>query len=452
MIDLGKDLSLSLLKNLERLGFPSRQNRFLVACSGGPDSVALLRLAHSASFQGVFFVAVGHINHQLRGRRSNRDAAFVRNLSRRLKTPFFLKTVNVARIAKKRKLGIEAAARSVRYEALGEIARKMKATAVLTAHTMEDQAETVLLNLLRGTGPAGLCGISEVLFHRDIKVPIVRPLLGIRRDFLKRYLQSVSQPYCIDESNNSEAFLRNWIRRRVLPLLRTKNPQVDKHLFQTAAIFQEEEIFWRQWAQNQFRFGSEKKPGVKSLLDFSEFLRYPIAVQRRFLHRVLPVEPQFDVIESVRSHLARLQPFNKASWGGRPTPREGKPSSHVLAIPGENKLPGGWFLFGRISPGRPRKVDRGPWTAFMDWTKVCRKKIVWKSTQPGDRFQPLGFRGTKKLSDFFCDEKVPSVVRRQVPILEANGKVIWAVGMRTADFVKVTQNTKKTLILRARKI
>lgn len=433
MRNSGKDLEKSLLESLRQFQGPHPNATLLVACSGGADSIGLLRLCTGVAGEHGFSIAVGHVDHRLRGSRSRADAAFVRRLCKDLNVPYLEKVVNVKVYAHRHHLGVEAAARTCRYQALLAMAKKVKARAVLTAHTLEDQSETVLLNLLRGSGPAGLCGIWKICYFPKSKIPVVRPLLGIRRSRLRMYLQSLSQPHREDESNRSLRFLRNWVRHRLLPPLRRRNPQVDRRLAQLADILQAEES-WRPWPRQQGR------------LDLGRFLRYPIAVQRRLLHRAVPVEPRFDAIESLRTRLTQLRFTPQISRAAH------KPLS-FLTVPGQNRgLPGGWDLTARVVRGRPQSFNQGPWIALLDWARVSGGRFAWRFARPGDRFRPLGMNGTKKISDFFCDEKVPPAVRSSVPLVEREEKPVWVVGFRVDDSVKVREETRQTLVLKAFKI
>lgn len=254
-------------------------SRLLVAVSGGPDSVALLHQLKGLSYDLV----VGHVDHRLRPS-SRRDAAFVRRLAGTWDIPYLEKRVSVSGWARKHKQGIEEAARNVRYQALAEMAKQTKCTAIVTGHTADDQAETVLMHFLRGTGPAGLAGMPA---SRDVlpgkELPILRPLLVQWRSDVEAYLRRHKLPSRQDPTNANDRFTRNRIRRTVLPYLGRLYPGLRERLVQMADIFREEEDFW---AQND--------PVV-----LTRVLGYHKALARRILRRRFPGS-SFKVIEQAR--------------------------------------------------------------------------------------------------------------------------------------------------------
>jgi tRNA(Ile)-lysidine synthase len=230
----------------------SRQNinpgdRICCAISGGADSTALLLLLHEANAATRNALGVGlsavHVNHALRGAESDADESFVCDLCARLGVPLHLERVATAARASAQRESIEAAARSLRYGCFRALIADGRADCVLTAHTLDDQAETVLMKLLRGAWTEGLAGIAPA-----VEVPrgkILRPLLATRRDELRAYLESRKQPWREDSSNSDEAFTRNRIRHHVLPLLRAENPSLDQTLANLAEVAREEEARWQ---------------------------------------------------------------------------------------------------------------------------------------------------------------------------------------------------------------
>ncbi len=221
-------------------------DRICCAISGGADSTALLLLLHAANTQprnalGIGLAAI-HINHSLRADESDTDQAFVEALCTRLAIPLNTQSVDTAAHASSNRQTIEEAARNLRYDHFRTLIASGQAHAVLTAHTLDDQAETVLMKLLRGAWTEGLAAISPIL-----EVPngrILRPLLATPRAALRTYLESQNQPWREDSSNADESFTRNRIRHTVLPILRQENPSIDRTLANLAEIAREEESRW----------------------------------------------------------------------------------------------------------------------------------------------------------------------------------------------------------------
>lgn len=287
-------------------------NRILVACSGGPDSMALLDVADRWRKITGGFVAVGHVDHGLRGRASRIDAAFVQKECERREIPCGVVRAPVQAWAQKRGRGIEDAARELRYRALAQLARRFRCDAVATAHTLDDQVETVFLNLLRGAGPAGLAGMAEAsswpVSDRGSPPELIRPLLNVQKKEILRYLRAQKIPFRVDASNALPLFLRNRLR----PVLRSwtaLRPGFFQRVAQTARIFRDEEDFWR--ARLSFR---RKDRRVR--LERTPFLRYHIAEQRRRLRHLYGLS-RFDVLERVRLFAADRAPGPLDIPGGR---------------------------------------------------------------------------------------------------------------------------------------
>jgi tRNA(Ile)-lysidine synthase len=285
-------------------------SRILVAVSGGPDSVVL---AHFLRRQ-PYSLVIGHVDHGLRSG-SARDARFVQSLARTWDIPFRSKVVDVKGLAQRRARGVEEAARKLRYQALAHLARQCRCTAILTAHTADDQAETVLMNFLRGAGPAGLAGMPErrYLSHAG-KVPIVRPLLGVTRREILRTLQETGLPSRQDPSNLSLRFMRNRIRHLTLPSLEKLFPGLAGRLVQSADIYREEEEFWRGLVSSHLR-KMVRANGRRITVVLPRLLRYHKALSRRILRRILP-GLSFQDIEQVLTLARSPEPVAELQLAG----------------------------------------------------------------------------------------------------------------------------------------
>jgi tRNA(Ile)-lysidine synthase len=257
--------------------------RILVAVSGGPDSVALAHFLRGQPYPLV----IGHVDHQLR-KGSASDARFVQRLARQWDVPCLVTRVPVRAHAKKHHLGIEEAARDLRYRALSVMAKRARCAAIVTAHTANDQAETVLMNFLRGAGPSGLAGMPVARqFDRAGSVPIVRPFLGITRSQILQAVRRHSLPFRQDPSNRSQRFRRNRIRHAVLPFLERLYPGLAGRLVQGADIFRQEEAFWQDVVLRECR-ETMRKSGGKTRVVLPRLLRYHKALSRRILRHALP--------------------------------------------------------------------------------------------------------------------------------------------------------------------
>ncbi len=258
-------------------------SRLLVAVSGGPDSMALAHFLRSQPYALV----LGHVDHQLRAG-SKRDALFVTKMARTWDLPVRVSRADVRSYARTHRMGLEEAARTVRYQKLLAMAKATRSSAIVTAHTANDQAETVLLHFLRGAGPAGLAGIpSWRLLEGGGKVRVIRPLLHVRRSQIMAYLRAHGLPYRTDSSNRSLQFSRNRIRHSTLPSLGKDNPGLTERLVQSADIFRQEEEFWRPNVLREARKTARQK-GQRIMVVLPRLLRYHKALSRRILRHLLP--------------------------------------------------------------------------------------------------------------------------------------------------------------------
>ena len=257
--------------------------RLLVAVSGGADSVSLLHFLRSQPYSLV----VGHVDHRLR-KGSARDARFVRRLARDWDLPYKQASVDVAAFSRRRRLGLEEAARDRRYRALAAMARQARCAAIVTAHTANDQAETVLMNFLRGAGPAGLAGMPSVRRSEMTDLmPVIRPFLGVTKEHVLRYVRRHSLAYRNDPSNRSLRFARNRLRHEVFPYLEKRYPGLQERLAQMADIFAQEEEFWHGRLSQELR-KTARKDGKRFTVVLPQLLRYHKALGRRILRHLLP--------------------------------------------------------------------------------------------------------------------------------------------------------------------
>lgn len=278
------------------------RSRLLAAVSGGPDSVALAHILRSLPYE----VVIGHVDHQLR-KNSSQDAHFVETLARGWDVPYRQAEVSVSSHAASVGMGIEEAARDLRYKALNKMAKQARCRAIATAHTADDQGETVLMNMLRGAGPSGLAGIPPVR-EAAAGLLIVRPLLTITRPEVLTYLKDQRLSFRQDPSNRSLQFTRNRIRSETLPYLEARHPGLKKRLAQMGDIFREEEGFWEPRTLQEFN-KTVRKNGKKITVDLTRLLGYHRALGRRILRHLLKgitfseVERVFELAYSPNANL-----------------------------------------------------------------------------------------------------------------------------------------------------
>ena len=447
--------------------------RCVVAVSGGPDSMALLQvLAQLAPLLDLFLV-VAHVNHGLRPEEAEAEARLVQEAARSLGLACECGRVEVAAYAKEQGLSQEHAARNLRYGFLEEVAAHHRATKIAVGHTADDQAEEILLRLIRGTGRAGLTGMARL---RDGL--IVRPFLEITKEEILGYLAAENIPYCLDSSNRERIYLRNRIRLDLLPYLQEHfNPNIGNSLRETAAILQGEEELLAGMADQAYAQVAKEEQGEPAglIIQLADFLRQPLAIRRRILETAcwnMGCRPTFRQIaqllalaetgaEGAELHLAQGLRVGKGEGRvdfrypqGRQAVRGNLSAAGADQVPFARELPGpGEYVFEamgamitlRILDALPEGWEaQAPATLYCDADKVCFP-LMARSFQVGDRFQPLGAPGRKKVGDFFTDQKIPLAQRRRVPILTDQEGIIAILGLRPDQRAAITPSTRRIL-------
>ena len=436
-------------------------DRVILAVSGGPDSVALCHLFHRLRSELALELVVAHVHHGLRGEEADEDARFVSATARALDLPVVVQSLDLRSWQREHGGSLQMAARTLRYRCFRRIMVEQKAGRLALGHNADDQAEELLLRLLRGAGPRGLRGMPA---RSD--AGIIRPLLACHRAEILDYLGRHGLSWREDRSNLEPWCQRNRLRLEVLPLLRDHfNSNLNATLSRTAAIFEEDEDFWESlvagWLDRHARRGGE---GVLNL-PLPELLQAHPALQRRLLRRGLEVtcghltgfgfhhiDLLLGLCRSERAnreiHLPNLAVAEK-DYGRliiRPLNLTPEPFRHEIPGPGFHYLPDlDHTLFMEERDGEnPLRFSDDPTRVVMDRDCVSFPLLL-RSVQPGDRFRPLGMRGSKKLKDLFIDAKISRSRRRLVPVLCDSQRIIWVVGHRIDDRVRVTAQTRRLL-------
>lgn len=423
-------------------------DRVAIAVSGGADSVALLRalLELRAELGIVLFVA--HFNHQLRGEASDADERFVAELARQYDLPFFTGRADVRGHAETNKLSLEHAARELRYQWLDQLADDERLDPIATAHTSDDQAETVLMKFLRGAGTRGLAGIHPVLQRSAVR--IVRPLLETPRGEIERYLNSLNQPWRNDHTNLDTQHTRNRIRHELLPLLeRDYNPNIHRLLCETAEIAREEDDSWKGRAL----FDLHTRLSQPMSLSLTDFRNLHTAYQRRLLKYFLEwwdLPADFHHIEKLR---------RCAIGGAERTTLAGR----KMAVRSEDTLT---LVDSQTLTQRPTYRYRFPVPGTVDLPEISVKlsaavldanaaekadpgtllranslgsELMIRNWLPGDRFRPAHSASEEKLKRLFAEKHIPAEQRSLWPVaLTRDFRVVWVRGFPVAhDFAWV---------------
>lgn len=466
-----------LIKNIKttirRDNLLSPSDRLLVAVSGGPDSVALLHVLHELRDELGLALEVAHLQHGIRGDEAEEDARFVADLAKKLAVPFHLRQINLPKIKLKAGKGnLEALARAERYRFFADIAVERSIHKVATAHTQDDQAETVLMWFLRGSGLTGLGGMAPLQQFaigacRD-RLTVIRPFLGVSKTQILQYLAHEKLTYRVDRSNEDSSLLRNWLRLDLLPKIQGRfDPRVPARLAQQAEIFRDENALLHDLARKShaamLEAGAISRPAL---------IAQPKALQRRILRlwidqargnlrglELVHIEDALRLIEhgpsqgrlSIPGGWEFVREYQSLKLGKRSPTRSvcyeypleiGK----ILEIP-EAKLE----LQSERLLAPPKQLPDNPMEAIFDLAEVNRSVSV-RNFRRGDRFQPLGLAGHRKIKDLFIEERVPLPIRARWPLLIAGNQIVWIPGYGRSAAGLVSEKTTAVLKLKVRPI
>ncbi len=431
-------------------------SRVVVALSGGADSTALLVILKELSGEMDLELAAAHLDHRIR-RGSGKEQATVARLSSSVDIPFLAGSIDVPAEARKRRIGIEEAARILRYRFLERVATDFGARTVALGHTRDDQVETILHRILRGSGWRGLMGIPP---RRGI---FVRPLLDCSRDELMDFLRSRNIAHITDESNRDETYYRNRIRNRLLPYLRRHfNPAVDESIGRLQESLEEgwrllEEPLLEMIPERQ-KDGSVKLPltRVNQMGDFEIYLLVDLSLRERFCLFQDFEKKHFDAVKRLvhesqsgkgitLPHGIRIEKDQRSIIVRRKSDRAIVPGEQLVPAEGSYRLPS-WNLRLEIDSIRPS--DAGVWNEREAHLASIRFPVRVRARKPGDRIRPFGMRGRKKLSDIFIDRKIPLGLRDRYPVFEDSGGPFWVPGVATDERTRIQPGARRVTRMR----
>ncbi len=448
------------------------RQKLVVAASGGPDSVCLLHILSELREELDITLHIAHLNHRLRGKDSDADAAYVGELARKLRVPATIEARNVKSYRSRHRLSLEEAAREVRYSFLVEVAAAVKAERVAVGHTTHDHVETILMHLIRGSGTRGLRGLLPLIQWQlsGNEITIIRPLLELTHEETVTYCRRHRLHPHADASNLSQKMFRNRIRHELLPLLRNYNPQVAEALRRTAYLVADDFNFIAKESARVWDSVAHRE-GDAIILNRKKLLTLPSALKRQLLRATVEfVLGNLKDIEAghIEDMLAALEkPAGKAidlpegltftieydryvlapeSFVTCPFPA--LETECTLNVPGKTYA-NGWEIIASVTTPMI-SIDEineiKDFTACFDYDKTGNV-IKVRHCLVGDRFQPLGLINLKKLSTFMIDARIPRSWRGRIPIVTTPEQVIWVAGWRLDERIRVTDKTKKILHL-----
>lgn len=460
-----------LRASLERTGYAGSNPLLVVAVSGGPDSVALLHALVSLQKPLNLRLHVAHLNHDFRGEEAEEDARFVAQMAKSLNLPATVERGDP--LAYQREQGIssfEEAARQVRYHFLAKVMRANEAAAVALGHTADDQAETVLMHILRGSGLPGLTGMKEITPWRSpidgTEATLLRPLLAVTKEETRLYCQREGIPFREDTANLSPRFTRNRLRLSLLPALKEYNPRISEALLRLARNATLEQDYletelarvWGSVAQVQREQVSLDRRALADLHPFMQALVLRRAYQeltgdtRRLHHAHLNAMVRHigalpGKLLELPKDLKMLSTYEELLLGRQPHPPYPFPpltGQHTLHLPSSQppRLGGkmttdlpGWQVSVQVVTSPTEPLDDDPLTGWFD-ASILGEETWVRTRRPGDRFQPAGMNEAKKLQDFLVDAKVPRHWRDSIPLVVCQAGIAWVVGYRLAEWAR----------------
>lgn len=449
--------------------------RVVVAVSGGADSVGLLRLLLDLRGEMGLVISVAHFHHGIRGADADADAEFVADLARSCDFEFHFGRGDARQASRENNVSLEAAGRALRQEFFAELLQRGKANVIATAHTLDDQAETVLMKLLRGAGSRGLAGIFP---EQKLKTGrIIRPLLEVRREQIRDYLRELDQIWREDQSNSDESFLRNRVRSRVLPMLREQiNPAADRALAHAAEIARADEEYWDEQVKRLLplvalhgeptrgggrakvanpRAGAHRFTSDQGIsFDIEKLKQFPLALQRRLLRSAAEQTGcalDFEHLQAILDLCAHHSPARNGTielankWRARRLFREvrlerddgrdrPKDYEYVLPVPGDIRLVEvGLTIRTRIrednGTARHAAYNRAHLIPLVDSIET----LTVRNWRAGDRFQAAQHRSEKRLKELLYELRLGEEEKRLWPVVAMGSRILWVRGIDSPE-------------------
>lgn len=436
------------------------KENILVGVSGGPDSMVLLYLLMELKDDLDFNILVAHVNHGVRGKEARRDQEFVKEQAKKLGLPYFSKKVDMIAYAKAKGISEEEAGRKLRYGFFREVLANQGGGKIAVAHNKNDQAETLLMRIFRGTGIDGLKGMD--FKTRDI----IRPLLNIERIEIESYMKENKIETVLDRTNLEPIYTRNRIRLELIPYIEKHfNPNLVDSLWRLSQTSQSDSRFLDQYSREKLNQILKSQDKDCIILNADLFRQEDKSIQQRIIRLIIS-----DLLNSLQgiteNHISMVMNlFNTGETGKEvhlPNDLIARTSYKKLIFSrnkavkninflyniklGVNEFPkiGYRFDIEVLPVEKLGTIKRDKTVGLFDYDKI-QGNLYLRNRKVGDRFVPFGMRGSKKIKDYFIDEKIPRQLREKIPLIVDNKNILWVVGYRTSNLYKITKDTKKIL-------
>jgi tRNA(Ile)-lysidine synthase len=432
-------------KFIEKEGLLQSGDKLIVGLSGGADSVVLLYVLHRLGYNCL----AAHCNFHLRSEEADRDEQFTETFAQNRHIPFFKKDFDTSSVAKERAVSIEMAARDLRYEWFEKLRKKEKAAAIVVAHHQDDSIETLLLNLIRGTGIKGLTGIKPRNGF------VVRPLLCVSKTEILLYAGTEKLPFVTDSTNKQDEFTRNKIRLQVIPLLKTLNPSVNEALIQTMNNLNEAAKIYEAEIEKALQSVWDKEKNsidIPALKNFpsSETILFELLKKFGFgkeviadIHKAIDAQPGKVFYSPTHRLVKDRDAFLLSRFETHHETETSyliQPETNILEMP---------FLMeiSCIDNDNNQEIDKQRHIAHLDRDKL-QFPLLLRKWLPGDKFIPYGMKGFQKLSDFFNNHKISMPEKENAWVLTSGKDIIWLVNYRIDSRFGISEHTRKKIIIK----
>lgn len=447
-----------VLSTIREYNLIQENDNIVVGVSGGPDSMALLYVLLEIEPLIKFNIYVAHVNHGVRGEDAKSDQLFVEEIAKNLNLPYYTKNVNMIEYGKEKGISSEEAGRELRYGFFREILDSVGGGKIAVAHNMNDQAETLIMRFLRGTGIDGLKGM-------DFKTKdIIRPILGIDRGEIESYIENNNIKTVLDKTNLEPIYSRNKVRLELIPYIEKNfNPNIINTLWRLSRIASMDSEFLEEYSEGRYNNIVKNQDKHSIILDGGKLFEEDKSIQQRIIRiAILKINGSLQGITEIQIssvinlfmgsntgkeiHLSN-NIIAKTSYGDliieKGINRYVNKYFYELKFLGLNVLEDIGYSFNiEIFPKDDGfTMNKGKNIKYFDFDMV-KGNLAVRNRLDGDRLIPFGMKGTKKLKDYFIDEKVPKEMRDKIPLIVDEENILWVVGYRTNDLYKVTKKTK----------
>lgn len=449
-----------VLSEIRKYNLIEHNDNIVIGVSGGPDSMALLYILLELQDKIEFNIYIAHLNHGVRGKDALRDQKFVKLQSEKLDLPYFTKNVDMIAYGIENGITSEEAGRELRYGFFREIIRTVGSGKIAVAHNKNDQAETLIMRFIRGTGIDGLKGMEY------ISDDIIRPILGISRDDIEKYITLNHIETVSDMTNFQAIYNRNKVRLELIPYIEEHfNPNIIATMWRTSELSALDSDFLNIYTKDIYRKIIKNKDASRVVLDVELFLELHSSIKQRIIrHSILElsnslqgiteaqISNTLDLIEKEQTgkevHLSNniIVKTNYDEIIVQIRDEEDKDYLYDISYPGVANLYSiGYYLnidVISMEDYLKEKIDNN--TRFFDLDRI-KGNLTVRNRKPGDRFIPFGMKGSKKIKDYFIDEKVPKDKRDKIPLIVDKESILWVLGYRTDERYRITDNTNNIL-------